>query len=36
VDVADTEGRVVLSVRGYRTSALPGRVSLEVFETEER
>ena len=28
VDVADTEGRVVLSVRGYRTSALPGRVSL--------
>ncbi|MCG6957561.1 MAG: SDR family NAD(P)-dependent oxidoreductase [Gemmatimonadetes bacterium] len=35
IDVADAEGRVLLSVRGYRTSALPGRVSLEVFQAEE-
>jgi acyl transferase domain-containing protein/acyl carrier protein/NAD(P)-dependent dehydrogenase (short-subunit alcohol dehydrogenase family) len=31
VDVANTDGQVVLSLRGYRTSALPGEVSGEAF-----
>jgi NAD(P)-dependent dehydrogenase (short-subunit alcohol dehydrogenase family) len=31
VDVADGEGRVVLSIKGYRTSTLPGKVSGEAF-----
>ena len=31
VDVADVDGRVVLSLKGYRTSTLPGKVSGEAF-----
>jgi hypothetical protein len=31
VDVANADGQVVLSLRGYRTSALPGEVSGEAF-----
>ncbi|HKJ03231.1 MAG TPA: polyketide synthase dehydratase domain-containing protein, partial [Longimicrobiales bacterium] len=32
VDVADTEGCGVLSLRGYRTSALPGTVDSTGFD----
>jgi NAD(P)-dependent dehydrogenase (short-subunit alcohol dehydrogenase family) len=32
VDVADAGGQVVLSLKGYRTSALPGNVSAGVFK----
>jgi hypothetical protein len=32
VDVADTEGCGVLSLRGYRTSALPGTVDAAGFD----
>jgi KR domain/Polyketide synthase dehydratase domain/Polyketide synthase dehydratase N-terminal domain len=31
VDVTDGEGRVLLSLSGYRTSALPGKVSLTAL-----
>ncbi len=31
VDVANADGQVILSLRGYRTSALPGAVSREAF-----
>ncbi|MGD8321469.1 MAG: SDR family NAD(P)-dependent oxidoreductase, partial [Gemmatimonadota bacterium] len=31
VDVSDTDGRLVLSLKGYRTSALPGPVSSDAF-----
>ena len=36
VDVANAEGEVVLSLRGYRTSALPGEVSGEAFRALRR
>lgn len=32
VDVADTEGCGILSLRGYRTSALPGTVDAAAFD----
>jgi hypothetical protein len=31
VDVVDAEGRVVLSLRGYRTATLPGTVAGDAF-----
>jgi hypothetical protein len=35
VDVTDGAGRVMLTLKGYRTSALPGRVSIAAFRERE-